>query len=927
MQHRARWSVRNLLLVLTAAAVVPAAALLAFSVYRQYQADEREASAAAYNLAELSADSVRSFLSEGRQLLAKIAKRPLLRGDAGRGCDPIFNEFRDLYPQFANLSQSTPDGYIACSTMAQPGNVRTFVGDTAWFRQVYASQQFTIGPPYVGPVTKRVVSVLAMPVFDTAGHMSGAVQLPIDLAKFRVIPGADKLPTSTVISIFDSSGVLVARSQDAEQFVGRNLSDVEAVKAILAQKHGNLRSASSQGIERVFGFLPIPGTDWIAVAGISTDAVLHTARQAALLNLVFGGIFLALVLALAVYTGNRIALPVIAVQEAAREVAAGNLQARAPHAGPSEIAEFAAQFNSMLDAIQLSRHQLAFAHSELVLLGTCVAHLTDMVIILDARTKRDGWPVILFVNEAFVKVTGYTREEAVGATTRLLHGPKTAVGSVALLNAGLASAQPFCVEIVNHTRGGTELFIELDMIPIHADAGELTHWISIERNVTVRKLAEERIHRLAYFDALTDLPNRSLLMDRIETALSKAKRDELLGAALFIDLDNFKTVNDARGHAVGDILLQDVARRLATIVRGEDTVARLGGDEFVILLTGLSQQPEQAARIAVTVADKVRDAVLSPFEIEGLGYNASASIGVALLHGDEQTSLDLLREADTAMYRAKHGGRNRVAFFEPAMQAEVETRLALESDLAQALTREEMAIHVQTQVDHRGMPVGAELLLRWQHPVRGFISPMQFIPVAEETGAILDLGAWVLEQACMVLSRLQRAGNALSISINVSPRQFRHPDFVQQVRDALAKTDARASSLIFEVTEGLLIENLEDGIARMRELVALGIRFSIDDFGTGYSSLAYLKRLPLHELKIDKSFVMDTPRDTNDAAIVKLIIATAKNLGLQVVAEGVEKPEQAEFLARNGCDILQGYLFARPVPLEEWMTSMGSDAA
>jgi EAL domain-containing protein (putative c-di-GMP-specific phosphodiesterase class I) len=318
----------------------------------------------------------------------------------------------------------------------------------------------------------------------------------------------------------------------------------------------------------------------------------------------------------------------------------------------------------------------------------------------------------------------------------------------------------------------------------------------------------------------------------------------------------------------------------------------------------------------------VGDAFARPFEVDGQPYSSTASIGVTLLRGGSQSAHDLLREADTAMYRAKKSGRNHIAFFEQAMQVEVEFRLALEHDLGLALTRHEMRIVVQTQVDASGEPAGAELLLRWRHPERGNVSPTQFIPVAEECGQILPLGAWVLEQGCHALARLHEAGYRLPLSVNVSPRQYRQPGFVGQVKDVLAKTGAPPGQLIFEVTEGLLIDNLEEAIDRMNELAVLGIRFSVDDFGTGYSSLAYLKRLPLHELKIDKSFVQDMPHDSDDTAIVKMILSMARHLNLNVVAEGVETREQMDFLIANGCHVMQGYLYSRPEPIEEWLARL-----
>ena len=441
----------------------------------------------------------------------------------------------------------------------------------------------------------------------------------------------------------------------------------------------------------------------------------------------------------------------------------------------------------------------------------------------------------------------------------------------------------------------------------------------VMRDISARIQSEQHIHRLAFFDALTDLPNRRMLMDRLAMLVASSQRSGQVGAVLFIDLDHFKNVNDARGHATGDVLLRLVAQRLLDLMRAEDTVARIGGDEFVVLLPGLSQEFTSAAQHAMAVADKLREALTLPFFIDNQQYASGGSIGVTLLPKVGQTADDLLREADTAMYRAKNGGRNRIAFFEATMQFEVESRLALANDLAQAIGTDQLEMFLQPQFDAQGQPSGGEMLMRWTHPQLGAISPINFIPVAEESGLILPLGDWVLREGCRAFLRLEAAGRPMSISVNVSPRQFHQADFVARVKTVLRDTGAPASGLIFEVTEGLLIDNIDDTIQRMGELVALGIRFSIDDFGTGYSSLGYLRRLPLYELKIDRSFVQDTPTDAGPTAIVQSILSMASHLGLQVVAEGVETEEQAAFLRAAGCTSLQGYLLARPMRLDKWL--------
>ena len=447
--------------------------------------------------------------------------------------------------------------------------------------------------------------------------------------------------------------------------------------------------------------------------------------------------------------------------------------------------------------------------------------------------------------------------------------------------------------------------------------------LSLEREIGERRKSEQDIHLLAFYDVLTGLPNRRLLMDRIGQLLAAAPREPAVSALMFIDLDHFKHINDARGHATGDALLCMAGERLAQLMRRADTVARIGGDEFVVLLAHLAQDMDSAAHAAGLVAEKIRHAIARDFEIGDQAYHCSASIGVTLLPKPGTQAHDLLREADIAMYRAKAEGRNGIAFFEAAMQTGVERRLTLERALARALDAGELRMHLQPQLDRHGQATGAELLMRWPQADGTMMPPSLFIPIAEETGLILKLGNWAMKQACRTAVQLARAGHHFALSVNVSPAQFNQPDFVGGVRAALSEHGAPASALVLELTEGLLIDKRDAVLARMRELAALGVRFSIDDFGTGYSSLAYLTSMPLYELKIDKSFIDDTPHDASGTAIVQAILGMAGHLGLRVVAEGVETQQQADFLIAHGCDGLQGYLYARPMPLDDFMRWLG----
>lgn len=442
------------------------------------------------------------------------------------------------------------------------------------------------------------------------------------------------------------------------------------------------------------------------------------------------------------------------------------------------------------------------------------------------------------------------------------------------------------------------------------------------QDVTERRKNEREIKRLAFADPLTNLVNRRLLIERVSSALLEAEKNSQIGALIFLDLDNFKTVNDAKGHATGDALLVLVAQRLKLYISDGDTAARLGGDEFVLLIKNLASTLEDAMYVAIQITECVRISLSQPYQISDVEYQSSASMGITLFPQGGRDYADLFREADTALYKAKSIGKNRAVFFTESMQKEAEQKLALEHDLGQALQTGQLYIVVQPQFDAQRKQCGGEVLLRWTHPVLGNIPPDKFIPLAEESGLIIRVGSWVLDQACKTLATYAKQGIVDSLSVNVSPRQFRQEEFVDVLREMLAKHDAPPSQLILEITEGHLIEDVSFTIARMEELSSLGIRFSIDDFGTGYSSLAYLKKLPLYELKIDKSFIRDNLSHPTNIAIVQLILGMARNLELRVVAEGVETEDQFNFLVREQCEMMQGFFLGRPMPLDLWLVEI-----
>ncbi|HUX63695.1 EAL domain-containing protein [Sulfuricella sp.] len=538
----------------------------------------------------------------------------------------------------------------------------------------------------------------------------------------------------------------------------------------------------------------------------------------------------------------------------------------------------------------------------------------ESIVVADRDTR------ILRVNRAFTRLTGYSAEEVIGRTPAMLKSGRQEAEFYRSLWETLTRDKYWQGELWNRRKDGVVFPAWLAITAVTDADGQVTHYVAVSSDLTLRKEADEKIHQLAFYDPLTQLPNRNLLRYRLQLALGYSTRHKSHGAILFIDLDNFKILNNTKGHNIGDLLLIEVAKRLQDCVRSGDTVARLGGDEFVVMIEELSEDAQQAAAQAQDIGEMVLASINQPFNLQGFEHHSSSSIGIRLFRGDEISMDDLLKHADTAMYQAKHAGRDTIRFFDAPMQAVLEIRAALEADLRQALPHQQLRLYYQIQVNEPGVVVGAEALLRWQHPERGLVSPMEFIPLAEETGLIVPIGKWVLQMACAQLKVWQADPLTcqLQIAVNVSARQFRHPDFVDQVLEMLEKTGVDPLKLKLELTESLMLDNITDSIDKMQALRIAGVRFSLDDFGTGQSSLTYLKRLPLDQIKIDQSFVRDIVTDPNDAAIVRTIIGMAKNLGLGIIAEGVETEQQRDFLKHNGCHAYQGYLFGKPVPIEEF---------
>lgn len=917
-QERKPVSLKTRLYVTTISVVILSVWLLAF-VVGEMQREEVKASLLAKNFAETSviAENIEQNINNGIDLLNMVAS---LSGEIlaknPTAMQTLLMQRVELQKIFNGGALVTAiDGSYVARVLY---NADDIVGQEVGLA---ASQtgEIQIGKPSLSPDSKRLLMTVAVPVKTSNGETLGAVSGIINLSADNFISEAlslCKVNSGGCQLVAPKSGMVIATSPNTQQL---NLEHTAESTAAYERFNNGYEGSTVMNFAGdhavVISTKAVKVAGWYVASIALADEVL--AQQISLQNrTLVTATVLSVLLALLIWGILRTQLsPML---KAVQLLAAGSDTTQAIKSLPAcqsyEVSLLAEGMNRMIGTLGQRDRALKEVEAKY---KTLFNKMLDGVALQEVVYDAYGEPAdfrFIAANPSFARLLGIDEQEIVGHT-------------MLEVLAGEESHWVECYKQVEKT--GEPVTFE-HQIRKSSKYLEVTAFKSGQRqfacfvtDITPKKEAEDEILNLAFYDTLTGLANRRLLIDKLRHALSESTRSHFRGALFYIDLDNFKNVNDNHGHDLGDLLLQEAAERVLHCVRAGDTVSRVGGDEFVVMTENLSKTEEEASEQAAHIGAKLLASLNVPFVLDGIEYRTTPSIGVAVFAGGSETVDELLRRADLAMYKAKADGKNAVRFYEPVLQAVVTARAEIEAGLREACENNDLVLHYQPQVDYQNNIIGAEVLLRWQHTSRGLIYPGEFVSISEETGIILQIGQWVLEKACTQLTKWasQPQFARLTIAVNVSPKQLHHPDFVAQIKSIIERTGANPRLLKLELTESLMISNVEETIEKMNQLKDIGVGFSLDDFGTGYSSLSYLKRLPLDQLKIDRGFIREIVHNANDAAIAKMVIALGESLGLDVIAEGVEEEDQREFLASQGCLMYQGYLCGRPVPIQQFEES------
>ncbi|MGS2742180.1 bifunctional diguanylate cyclase/phosphodiesterase [Halomonas sp. LS-001] len=795
----------------------------------------------------------------------------------------VLTSRRESLPLISDIALMDRHGSVIASTHSM--HARGFdAHQLPFFQQLEETEAEQYISPLFWSASRQDYRIMhSLKLHRSNGQFDGVVAVQLSPAVFDDTLNRLTMRKGESMAIMDSEGRLVARRPSELFELGMLVNSNAEVESFLsgdARQQAMRINSPVDGEERLYWMKRLDGLPFSVVVGDSTQQLLAGWWQRLwILGLIASVIMLLGAWILRHYV-NRLQL--------------------------SE------QLQQRVQEREEARAQAQEHEAELRIAATAFQSHLGMVI-------TDALGRILKVNDTFTKITGYREDEVLGENPRMLSSGRHSAAFYKALWQRVAEKGSWEGEIWNRRKNG-QVFPEwLTISAVKDNEDHLTHYVATLSDISERKTAEQEIHQLAFYDPLTGLANRRLFLDRMETMIKDIERQNKQGALLFIDLDNFKQVNDTLGHYAGDRLLQRMARELTGVLRDTDTLARLGGDEFAVLIENLGESIDQTVRLSESIAHKLMTAIRRPIEMNNETVLVTGSIGITLIDGSVNGVDGYLQQADMALFQAKEAGRDTLSFFDPAMQAALINRARLETDLRQALDNHQWRLEYQPQVDRHGMLIGVEALLRWRHPLRGTISPADFIPLLESTRLINEVGNWVLETACQQLVKWQKRPETahLNMAVNISPVQFREDSFVPKVLSILRRTGAPADKLKLEVTETLFLDSRDDAQRKMAYLRNQGVRFSLDDFGTGYSSLSYLAHLPLDQLKIDQSFVREVLGSEANAAIVASTIALAKTLELSVIAEGVETEAQQRWLAEHGCLAYQGYLFGQPMDVAE----------